>query len=36
MDVIPRTLLVRVHGGASSIGFNSMDLGVRVHGSASI
>jgi len=35
MDVIPWTLLVRVHGGASSIGLNPMNLEVRVHGGAS-
>jgi len=29
------TLLVRVHGGASSNGCNSMNLVVRVHGGAS-
>jgi len=34
MDVIPWTLLVRVRG-ASSIGLNSMNLRVRVHGGAS-
>ena len=35
MNVIPWTLLVRVHGGASSNGCNSMNLVVRVHGGAS-
>jgi len=32
MDVIPWTLLGGVNGDASSIGLNSMNLGVRVHG----
>jgi len=36
MDVIPWALLVRVIGGASPIGLNSMNLEVRVHGGASI
>jgi len=35
MDVIPWALLGGVHGGASSIGLNSMNLKVRVHGGAS-
>jgi len=34
MDVIPWTLLGRVHGGASSIGLNPTNLEVRVHGGA--
>jgi len=36
LDVIPWTLPVRVIGGASSIGLNSMSLEVRVHGGALI
>jgi len=36
MGVIPWTLLGGgVNGGASSIGLNSMDLGVIAHGGAS-
>jgi len=35
MHVIPWILLVRVHGGASFNGCNSMNLMVRVHGSVS-
>jgi len=36
MDVIPWVLIGRVYGGSSSIGLNSMNLEVRVHGGASI
>jgi len=36
MDVILWALLGGVHGGASNIGLNSMNLGVRVHDGASI
>ena len=36
MVVIPWVLIGRVHGGASSIGLNSMNLEVRVHGGALI
>jgi len=36
MDVIPWTLLGGVHGGASFIGLNFMNLGVRDHGGASM
>jgi len=35
VDVIPWALLGGVHGGASSIGLNSMNLEVRVHSGAS-
>ncbi|QCD94758.1 hypothetical protein DEO72_LG5g2844 [Vigna unguiculata] len=35
MDIIPWALLGGVHGGASVIGPNSMNLEVRVHGGAS-
>jgi len=35
MDIIPWALLGGVHGGASTIGRNSMNLEVRVHGGAS-
>ena len=35
LDVIPWTFLMGVPGGAPSIGLNSMDLVVRVHGGAS-
>jgi len=34
-DVISWALLGGVHGGASAIGHNSMNLEVRVHGGAS-
>jgi len=34
MDIIPWALLEGVHGGASVIRLNSMNLGVRVHGGA--
>jgi len=35
MDIISRALQGDVHGGASTIGPNSMNLEVRVHGGAS-
>jgi len=35
MDIIPWALLGGVHGGASTVGPNSMNLEVRVHGGAS-
>jgi len=35
MDIILWALLEGVHGGASAIRFNSMNLEVRVHGGAS-
>ncbi|QCD82965.1 hypothetical protein DEO72_LG2g3307 [Vigna unguiculata] len=35
MDIISWALLGGVHGGASAIGPNSMNLEVRVHGGAS-
>jgi len=34
VDIIPWALLGGVHGGASAIGPNSMNLEVRVHGGA--
>ena len=36
MDVIPWTFLGGVHGGASPIGLNSMNLVVKVLGGASM
>jgi len=35
MDIIPWALLGGVHGGASTIGPNSLNLEVRVHGGVS-